>query len=310
MPLPAVSPVISGHALALTATIIWSTIYILALTLADHFTPMELTFWRWTLAFAAILPFVLKELWAERAAIARHAARLMVVSLIGMVGFSYLLFLAGRTTSAVNLSLLAATAPIFIALISRVVLGERLGGRQVLGLLVAVAGVVALITRGDWAMLLHLSFSRGDIWMLLGALCFGVYSICLRCRPEELTPRVFLATLMGMGMLWSLPFMVWHWLYIKPFALPSLADGLALAHIGVNTSVIGFLCWQEAIARIGVVRTGVVYYTLPFFSCILAMIFLGEELHPAQALGGALIIGGILLPSLQGVRRAAMLAKR
>jgi Predicted permeases len=293
-----------GHLLALGATVIWSLVYLFARTLADRFSPVELTFWRWTVAFAALFPFVYRRVWVCREAIRRHIVRLAVFSLFGMVGFSALVFLSGKTSSVTNMSLLAATAPIFIALVSRFILKERLDSRQVLGLGIAVCGVVVLVTRGDPSLLLNLGLSGGDLWMLAGALCFGTYTILVRYRPASIPQVEFLTVLMGLGALWMLPFVAYGWCFGAGFTVPTPGEAFSLLCLGVLTSVIAFLWWNEAIARIGSVRCGAMYYSLPFFSFLLAMVTLGERLSLPQAVGGILIIGGILFSSLPALMQA------
>lgn len=301
------SPSLSGHLLALGATLLWSGLYIFARVLADRFSPVELSFWRWMVAAAAFLPFVRREVWADRDIIRRHFARLMIISLVGMVGFSLLIFLAGRTTTAVNMALLAATAPVFIALLCRFVLREHLSGQQISGLLIAVCGVVVLVTKGDIAHLFSLRLTGGDLWMLCAAMCFGLYSVLLRFRPSELGLKSFLCTIMVMGVIWMLPLVLWQWLYSKPFFQPTGPELLSLIYLGVATSVVAFLFWNKAVTLIGAMRAGVIYYSLPFFSYLLALVFLDERLALPQAMGGVLIIGGIALSSLQGFRRAKAL---
>ena len=298
------SPVLVGHALALGATILWSTLYIFAKTLAEDFSPVELAFWRWTVAFAAFYPFMHRRVWACRQAIRQHILRLAIFSAIGMMGFTLMIFMAGRTTSATNMALLAATAPIFIALVSRFILKETLARQQIVGLIIAVCGVVVLVTRGNVAHVWNMNLSVGDLWMLGGALCFGAYSVLVRFRPASIPPFEFLTVLMGLGIVWLLPGVLWHWTLGRPLFMPTAAQCLSLLHIGVTTSVIAFLMWNQAIAKIGAVRAGVVYYSLPFFSYLLAMIFLGERLSLPQVLEGVLIIGGIVLSSLEAIRRA------
>jgi drug/metabolite transporter (DMT)-like permease len=293
-----VSSFTAGHLLAFGATLIWSSLYIFAKILADSFSPVELSFWRWVVAVAVFLPFVRQDVWAERRIIRDHAVRLTIISLIGMVGFSVLIFQAGKTTTATNMSLLAATAPVFIALVCRFALHERLSGQQVTGLCIAVAGVVVLVTRGDVAHLLNLNLAGGDLWSLCAAMCFGLYSVLVRFRPPQIGPNVFLCVIMGMGAILMLPPTLWQWLCVKPLFRPTGAETIALLYLGIATSVVGFLLWNKAVMLIGAVRAGVVYYSLPFFSYVLALVFLGERLALPQAVGGALIIGGIVFSSL------------
>lgn len=163
---------------------LWSAIFLFARGAAGSMSPVEMAFWRWALAFLAILPFVWRALKAERKLLRRHLPFMAAAGLIGFSGYSLVLFHAGKSTEAVNLALISASAPIFMALFSRFFLGERIGFRQALGLLIAVSGVVYLILRGDVRRLLALNFQEGDLWMVLAALMFAAYSVMIRRKPE------------------------------------------------------------------------------------------------------------------------------
>ena len=304
MKIPGISSILAGHLLALCATVLWSSMQIFAKILADRYSPIELSFWRWAVATAFFLPFVWRDVWAVRGVVRQHAVRLMIISLIGMVGSSLTLFLGARTTTATNMGLLLITAPLFIALICRFVFRELLSGQQITGLIIAAAGMAVLITRGDIVHLLSLSLTAGDLWVLAGALCFAIYSVLVRYRPPQLGLNVFLCIIMGMGVIWMLPLALWQWLFIKPLFRPTWAEVASLMHIGVMASTMAFLLWNKAVVLIGAVRAGVIYYCLPFSNYVLALIFLGERLALPQAVGGALIIGGVVFSSFQAILQA------
>lgn len=166
------SPFLVGHLLALAATLAWSGIYVFSRGMAGLISPQELAFWRWLVAFCAILPFTGPSLPAFWPIIKAHLLLLLGISLVGIVGFSVLIFQAGETTSAINMSLLAASAPIFMAFLSYVCFRERLSIRQLIGLAIAICGVIILVTGGEFFRLRNLTFTRGDIWMLLAAFFF------------------------------------------------------------------------------------------------------------------------------------------
>lgn len=297
------SPMLTGYGLALGASMLWSTIFLFARGVAGQMSPVEMAFWRWGLAFLAILPFAWAELKAQRALLRKSLPLLALAGLIGFSGYSLLLFQAGKSTEATNLALLAASAPIFMALFSRVFLRERLGFRQILGLLIAVSGVVFLVLRGDLGRLLTLALSAGDLWMLLASSLFAAYSVIIRRRPKGLSQIVFLAAMLGCGTLSLLPFMLIE--AVSPaWQAPSLELMSLLVFIAIAPSLAAYLMWNEAIARIGAARAGVMYYSVPLFSSLEAAWLLGEQVSAPQVVGGALIIGGILFSSLDALRRA------
>ncbi|MBT4643776.1 MAG: EamA family transporter, partial [Deltaproteobacteria bacterium] len=89
-----------------------------------------------------------------------------------------------HTTTAMNLSLIAITFPIFILLISRILYKEIITIRKGVGITLVLIGVLVLITKGRISSLLSISFNIGDVWMLLASMIFAVYSILLKNRPE------------------------------------------------------------------------------------------------------------------------------
>jgi drug/metabolite transporter (DMT)-like permease len=284
--------------LALGATLVWSSLYSVVRVLAPGYSPADLTFWRWILAFGLFLPFVWSGLAAHRRLILRNLPLLAVASLSGMIGFSLAIFMAGKTTTAINMSLLVATSPVLIALICRFVLRERLSRARIAGLLVAVSGVVVVITGANPDLLFSLRLTGGDVWALGAAGSFGLYSILIRFKPPEMPANVLLAAIMGLGILWSLPLFVGQRLWSGPPPAPDRIEILCLLHLGIGASLLAYLFWNKAILLIGPIRAGMVYYSLPLFSCVMAMIFVDERPGLPQAAGGLLIVGGIVLSSL------------
>ena len=297
------SPFVLGCLNAFGATVFWSGNFVVARGLAGQLTPVEISFWRWGLAFLMILPFTVKSVWAHRGILRAHWPSYLCLGLFGVSLINTLNYKAGITTGATNIALIATSAPMFMALISCVFLRDRLSRQQSVGLVIALIGVVVLVTRGSLEALLGLTFTEGDLWALLGAVAFAIYTIQLRFRPGGMPPVAFLTVIFGIGTFGLAPFLGWgiwggegHW--------PSLPQFGCLVYIALFASVVGFLFWNKAIDLIGPVRSGVIYYSIPLFSSIEAALLLGEGISLSQMLGGVLIIGGILFSTLDTLRRA------
>ena len=139
-----------GYLLALSATVLWSTTFPLARLIAFSMSPVELAFWRWLFTFSCMLPFGFVAVKNNRPALKKNWKWILAAGVLGFSMYSILMFEAGRTTDATNMSLIAATAPVFMAFFAIAFLHERLSFPQILGLVIAVIGVLVLVLKGEF----------------------------------------------------------------------------------------------------------------------------------------------------------------
>lgn len=294
--MPILSSTVTGYLFALLATVVWSGNFVVARGLADALSPIELSFWRWAIALLTILPFAGRSLLRSLPLVRGLWGKVILMALLGITCFNTFIYQAGHTTAATNMSLLATTSPVVMAVIAHLFLRERLSRFQILGLCFALCGVIVLVSRGRLDTLLGLRFAQGDLWMIGSVLLFATYSLMLRCRPKAFPQKAFLALLIGIGVLGLLPPLFWQAATtgLSPLTGPVFS---ALIYIGVGASVISFLCWNLAIERIGMIRSGIIYNSIPLFVSIEATFILGESITLPQMIGGVLIIGGICYAS-------------
>lgn len=286
-----------GYIAALTATVIWSGNFVVARAIADMIPPWQCNFWRWFVALAALLPFAWRHLHADWPHIRTHWRYLSVQALLGVTLMNTLIYKAGQTTESLNMALLVPTAPIVILLLSRILYGEAITPRRLLGVLLVLTGVIILVSRGDWERLAALQLNRGDFWALGGALCFGLYSLFMRHRPSGISAFGFNAALFALGLLFSLPFTLAE-AVLLPLPQAGMPVIISVLYTGIGCSFLSFWLWTLAIDRIGPVRAGIVYYSLPVFAAVASVVVLHEAIAPAQLIGGTLVIGGIMAATL------------
>lgn len=288
------TPSLRGILFALGATVIWSGNFIVARSLNQSIEPATLSFLRWATAFAGLLPFACRAAWAERAAIRQSMPAMIPMAFLGVTTFNALLYQAARTTSALNLSLIATSTPVFIILLARIFLGERLSARKATGLTAALGGVLLLITGGDASRLSGLEFSVGDLLMSLAAVIFAAYSILVRRFKGGLSQPVFLLTLFGTGLVFLVPWAGWECLTSGLPEIPPGAAG-AILYVGLGASLASYAMWNLAVASIGPSLSGLIYYSLPLFSGFAAYAFLGEPMGLIHLVSAGFILSGILL---------------
>ena len=290
------------YALLALASLFWSGNWVIGRAMRESFTPFALNFWRWFLAALVLAPFALPALAGKGAALRRHAGLLAALALTGVVLFQSLVYLGLRSTTTVNAVLLNSSGPLFMLLSSWALERERATGRQIFGMLVSFAGVVAILSRGDVASLLQLHFHAGDGWILLAMPMWGIYSVLLKRWPREVGGTAFLFLISVTGLPILLPAMLVESVYVprEPLTVPGFAG---LVYVALFASVGAFICWNRSVAAVGANVAGFSMPLLPAFGTVLAIVFLGESVRPFHLIGIATILAGVLLATRPAARR-------
>jgi drug/metabolite transporter (DMT)-like permease len=283
-----------GALFALLATLLWSVNMVIASGIKGHIPPVGLAFWRWTIACIVLAPFALKSAIENWTIIKKNIRYLMLTAVLGITIFNTLIYFAGKTTSAVNLSLIAISIPLFIVVLSRIIFKEIVSNLKIVGIATIITGVLVLITKGSLQALLHINFTIGDLLMLVACFFFAYYTILVRQKPKELTPKVFLFSVFVLGVIFLFPFYLWEHLFYKKVIFDTTTI-LTTGYVGIFASLVSYYLWNEAIRLIGTSKTALIYYLIPVFSGILAYIFLGQAIVITQIISMGIIITGLLI---------------
>ena len=287
-----------GWSLALVATVLWSGNFVIARGLADLIPPVTLAFFRWLLAAIVLFPFAARKVWQDRHIIAKHGAYLTLTGMIGIAIYGTLIYYAGQTTEAMNLSLIAISAPVYILFLSRIIFGQALTTNRLTGTLITLSGILFLLTDGQLATLTSMSFAIGDLWMTLAAILWACYTLLIKVKPEEINQTTFQFSTFSVGVVMLLPVYLWEASVMGPVVWSSEIYW-ALFYVGVLSSLIAFTCWSIAVAEIGPTKSGFVYYLVPLFSGLMAAIWLGEDITATKIVSMLLIVGGIIIANTQ-----------
>lgn len=284
---------IIGYGLALLAVFFWSLNVLIAQAYITHLSPVEFAFGRWVLALLILLPIGGRQAWHSRGYLLHHFGWLVGLAMSGIVLDNTLIYVAARTVDAVNLSLLNLLGPIFLAILSVIFLKDKIGKMQMLGIGVALIGVMTIITRGQPWEIARIPIQRGVFWMILNAFCFACYSLLQYARPKAMSQTGLLCATVLVGVLILAPFFA----VMDRQVLGSLTwkDYVIFVYLGVFNSVLAYLAWNSALARLGPTETGIIYYLQPVFSMIGAYIALSSPIYVAQIVGGLLVLSGVVI---------------
>lgn len=241
-----------------------------------------------------LAPFAAAALRGKGALIRRHAGILLGLSFGGVVVFQSLVYLGLRTTTAVNAVLINSSMPLFMLACSWAIERERASLRQICGMLISLAGIAVILSRGDPASLLELELHAGDAWILLAMPVWGIYSVLLKRTPAELGGVAFLLAISVAGVVMLAP-MAAVLALGEPVELPTPGQALAVVYMGIAASVLAFICWNRGVSVVGANAAGFTIHLLPAFGTVLAILLLGETFAAFHAAGVAIILAGVML---------------
>lgn len=278
--------------LAALPPLFWAGNFLVARAMRDAIPPFQMSFWRWALALAFLLPFVWSAAWRERSLLRRELGFLALLGAVGVTAFNCFVYTALHHTSVVNGALINSLMPAVTFLFALGLLGERLAVRRVLGLAVSLLGAATIAAGGQPERIADLAFNHGDLLVLCGLIFWAAYTVLIRWRRTQLSPLVFLTATVGLGTLFHVPLVAWELGTSGGFSL-NLRSGAALAYLAVFPSILAYVFWNRAVAALGPGRTAIFMHLMPLFSVALAVIFLGEPVHAHHAVGALLIVSGI-----------------
>lgn len=295
-----------GLFFAVAATLLWSGNFIVARGVIHQVPPVTLAFLRWATATLLLLPIAWKQVRADSGLLLRHLRYLSWTALSGITVFNTLVYVAGHYSPAINLALIGTTsAPVFATIMAAIFLKEKIGAARLAGMAVCFGGILLLLSKGDWNSLRNFRFSTGDLWVLGGAFSFSVYTIQVRRKPAEIGTLPFLWVVFAMGTVFLLPALVWESSTLPPVQWTPGLLGVIL-YLGLGTSVIAFMIWNLAIARLGAARTSLFGNLIPLFSTIEAVLILGEPVQTIHLLSGALILAGLVIANRKGQKQVQL----
>lgn len=258
--------------------------------------PMVLNAARWLIAGLLMLPFVASSVRAHADVLRRSWPTLALLGVCGTGCYNALQYLALTTSTANNVTLIAASAPVFTLLLGAAFFGERLDARRAGGAVVSIAGVLVVLVHGDVARLRTLTFVPGDLFMLAAAALWSLYTWLLRTRRPALPPAVLLFAQIVLGSVFTIACAIVEW---RVVGTPSRFDvpraWAVLAYVAVLPSVVAYLLWDRGVARAGATVPIFFQNLTPVFAAIGSALLLGEAPRPYHAVALVLILAGIRL---------------
>ncbi|WP_341906951.1 DMT family transporter [Polaromonas sp. YR568] len=262
--------------------------------------PMTLNFLRWALAFLILLPLAHRLLRAD-SDLWPNWKRFAMLGLLGVGCYNALQYLALKTSTPLNVTLVAASIPIWMLIVGSLFFGQRISRLQLVGALLSIAGVLVVLSRGQWALLMQVQLVPGDVYVLLAALAWAFYSWLLSQpnEPDHIRSdwAAFLMAQIVFGLVWSGAFAAGEWAVTDAHIQWSWPVIAALIYVAVGPAVLAYRCWGLGVQRVGPATAGFFSNLTPLFAALMSAAFLGELPRVYHAVAFVLIVGGIVVSS-------------
>ncbi len=280
--------------------LMWAGNAVVGRLVGDWVPPMTLNFFRWAIAFVCLLPlagWVLKNqgLWS-------HWRRFTLLGGLSVGLYNALQYLALHTSSPINVTLVAASTPIWMLAVGRLFFGAKITPRQLMGASLSMTGVLLVLSRGQWSILLDLQLVTGDVYVLLASVAWAFYSWMLAQPGKEPTEirsdwAAFLLSQIVFGLAWSGLFAAGEWALTPAQISWSWGLVAALLFVALGPAVLAYRCWGAGIQRAGPTVASFFANLTPLFAALLSSALLGEPPRLYHVLAFVLIVGGIVVSS-------------
>ena len=276
--------------------LLWAGNAIVGRLVRDAVPPMTLNLLRWTIALVILLPLGRAAL-RPGSGLLTHWRRYALLGLFGIGLYNSLQYLALRTSTPINVTLVASILPVSMLLVGRLFFGVPVKPRQVGGAVLSIAGVLVVLCRGDVNQLAGLRLVTGDLVMILATIAWSFYSWLLMQQRDVPAIRAdwaaFLLVQVGYGVLVSSVLSAGEWLVMDVRVAWSPAVVAALLYVAIGPAILAMRCWGAGLGRAGPTVGAFFVNLTPLFTALLSSAFLGEAPHLYHALAFALIVGGI-----------------
>ena len=246
-------------------------------------------FWRMAIAQLVFVPWALatRRHGAQRLPLPRTAIVAAVVAGAFFAADLALFNTAVMVSSAANATLLGVNAPVFVALGAWLLDRERPTRRFWLGFALSLVGMIAIVGTD---MVRHPRLGLGDLFALLGAVCYAGYLLFAR-RSRLAIDALAFSALSGVTAASTL-LLICVAIGTPLHGFPA-TSWWAMLGLALVTQVVGHLSVAHALGRLPVSVTSIALLGQAPITALLAVPLLGEPLGPQQLLGGALVLAGI-----------------
>jgi drug/metabolite transporter (DMT)-like permease len=274
-------------------SLLWSGNFVISRATNADIGPLTLSTARWCVVAALLLPWTIYKLKLAKLTLLQYL-KIALMAILAVSCYNTFVYIGLQYTTAPNGVLFNSTIPFWVLLVGATFLGKKLSKNDIIGMLLSLLGVVILVTHGHWKNILALDFSKGDLWIIAAASCWGTYTAMLpRWRPAELDVLSYLGILASIGVLF-IAILRWFNPYQEPALVWSMQNILVILYVSIFASIVAWVMFIQGVKAVGPEIGGQTIHLMPVFVAVLAYIFLDEKLYRYHYIGATFILLGLI----------------
>ncbi len=272
------------------AAVLWGINFHLAKIMVQGSSAIEAGFWRYLFGVSTLSLFTLGD-FPRWAVIKENLKALILIGMVGLFAFNYFFFLGLSDTTAVNAALIISLNPALTLILSYFILKSAITVNHLIGIGLALFGVLYLIFNGNFPSIKNITISTGDGWIFMANIVFALHHVWVKKYAGRLTSRhLTFSTNFICLILFVLVLPAYN---IGNFTLYPREFWFASFGIGVLGTALSYYLWNIGVAKKGSAQAGIFMNLVPLSTGVSAFLF-GEKVSLIHLISGILIISGIL----------------
>ena len=260
----------------------------------EYVPPISLAFWRWLTVFIILLPFFFFVFLKKKKEFTKEFWKLFFLGSMGCGVCGAFPFIAGMSTTMANMGIIYTSSPIFIIILSVILFGDRINLSRVIGLLLCLAGVLTIISKGKIELLLNFRFTSGDLWMVGASIGWAIYSIYLLNWKSNFSLMARFTLIAFFGAISLFPFYILEEVYYFNTIFNSNFIFFSF-FAAISPGIIAFTLYTRVQKYVGASLASFTLYIFSIYSAIYGILLFEEILLNFHYIGAAFVFLGVYL---------------
>ena len=284
--------------------------YVVSKYVLNDISPIALLFYRWFSALVMLAPFAIGGFISEFQKIRAHIGIVTILAASGVTFFNFFVYYSLQYTTSTNTSIVVSLFPIFVLFLGVAIYKDKLQKLQLLSMTLALIGAVIIISHGNILKGVEGLFHNiGDFIALAAAVCFAIYFVAFKSKPNNISFYSFTYATFLIGTIMILPLYLFDVFYLKHTFAINAQNVSAIIFLGLAVSIICMIIMNVSVLKIGPNLTSILFYITPLSTALSAVTVLGEKFETFHLVGMSLIVVGVNLPVIWRVLRRVMPAE-
>lgn len=275
--------------------IFWGSNFVSIKHLLDTISPGNVVVLRLLMASLVFIPIVLIMARGIPRIQRADIPMLLVIAILGVTINTSAIAFGTQLIPAAVASLIVTGNPVFTAIISRILVGEPMTGRKILGVIIAFSGFLIVLLYGGQEAEFSIQNALGVLITMGGPLAWAFYTVLSKPLQGRYDPVQFVGVTTIAGSLPLLPFLLINTELITVTRTFGPTQWLALTVSAVLALVVAYLLWYRGLSILEPTQIAVYVYMVPVFGALGAWLLLGERITIFVLLGGLTILTGVII---------------